>query len=49
MAKCWECKKKFCFDHIWGGQLNNKMGENDEIRDICDNCKKVYKYKTINN
>jgi hypothetical protein len=38
LAICFECKKKFCFDHITCLQVNDKMDENDEVRDICDNC-----------
>jgi len=45
MAKCFECKKKYCFDHIWGIQVNNKMKENDELRNICDECKKKHGYR----
>ena len=30
MARCWECKRKFCFKHIWGGQINDKMGHNEK-------------------
>ena len=47
MAKCWECEKKYCFDHIYSGQMNNGMKENDELRDICDNCKNKYEYNLI--
>jgi len=44
MAKCWECEKKFCFDHIYGLQINDKMALTDEVRDICEECKKKYNY-----
>lgn len=47
MAKCWECRKKFCFSDINLGQINNTMKEKDEVRNICDWCKKEYKYVGI--
>jgi len=47
MARCWECKKKFCFKHIWGGQINETMGGNEQVRDICEDCKKSRGYKTL--
>ena len=47
MAQCWECRQKFCFDHIWSGQINDAMTENETVRDICDNCKKSKKYITM--
>jgi hypothetical protein len=47
MARCWECKRKFCYDHIWGGQINDSMGQNEEIRDICDSCKKAKGYRNL--
>ena len=47
LARCYECRLKYCFDRVWGGQINNKMGENDEIRDICDQCRIKFKYQTI--
>jgi hypothetical protein len=40
LSKCFDCKKKFCHEHIWGGQVNAKMKENDPIRDLCNDCKK---------
>lgn len=46
-SSCFECKKRFCFDHIWGGQVNSKMKDNDWIRDICDECRDKHKYKTL--
>lgn len=45
--KCFECKKKFCGDCINGGQINSKMSVNDEVRDICDNCKADNSYKNL--
>jgi hypothetical protein len=35
MATCFECRKKFCFDHIKGGQVTKGMGMNELIRDVC--------------
>jgi len=46
IAKCWECKRDFCFDHIFGSQVNNQMEENDPLRNICDKCRKLYRYRT---
>ena len=43
-AKCFECGKRFCFDHIWGGQVCDGMNENDRIRDVCGLCKKELGY-----
>ena len=40
MARCFECKKKFCFDHIYGGQFKKGMKQNEEGRSICEECKK---------
>jgi len=47
LAKCFECKKKFCFDHINGGQLNKKMKSNETIRDVCADCVKKFNYYDI--
>lgn len=48
MAKCFECKKKFCYDHILGGQYHSKrMSENHELRDICDSCKDSFGYISL--
>jgi len=48
IAKCFECKKKFCFDHIYGGMINNTMDDNEEIRNICFECKDKHNYRDIN-
>lgn len=47
MAICYECRKKFCYDHIFGGQINDEMGENDSIRDVCAICKKLKGYRDM--
>jgi len=47
IAKCFECGKKFCFSHIFGGQINDQMAENEEIRDICEKCKERFNYKHV--
>ena len=47
LEKCFECKKRFCFGHLWGGQINEKMKENDEVRKICDKCRIRFDYKTL--
>ena len=43
-ATCFKCKKRFCFDCIYSGMVNNKMKQNDEIRKLCDICKEKYNY-----
>lgn len=45
--KCFECGKHFCFDHIYGGQVNDKMVENDVIRNICEKCRVKHEYRTL--
>ena len=45
--KCFECKKRFCADCIWGGQIKKGMRENEEVRDICDDCKKEKDYNNL--
>lgn len=45
MAKCFECKKKFCFDDINCLQFKKGMKQTDELRDVCDACKDKYSYQ----
>lgn len=45
MARCFECKKKFCFSHINAGMANSTMGKNTSLRDICDACIPKGKYQ----
>lgn len=47
IEKCFECKQKFCFQHLFGGQVNSSMGKNDEIRNVCGGCRKKFKYRTL--
>jgi len=47
MARCFECKKNFCFDHIFCGMITKEMGQNEEIRDVCDECKRKLNYFSI--
>jgi len=47
MARCYECKKKFCYDHISGLQVNKSMKQNDEVRYVCGDCKISHEYKTL--
>ena len=47
MLKCDVCKKKFCFDHIWRGLFNKSMKITDELRNVCDGCKKEHEYEEI--
>lgn len=44
--RCEECKKKYCFDHIWGGLYSpTRMKKTDALRSICDEDKIRYGYK----
>jgi len=47
IAICWECKNRFCYDHINCLQVNSSMKENDEVRYICDKCKIEHEYRTL--
>lgn len=47
MAKCFECKKKFCFSHIWSGQINKTMNNSEELRDVCKECKLKFNYRDL--
>jgi len=49
IAKCYECQQTFCYDHIYGGQVNKSMKDNEAIRDICSSCKQKYGYIHISN
>ncbi len=44
MEKCFECKEKFCFDHIIGGLSKEGMSQNEEFRSTCERCKKDHDY-----
>lgn len=45
ISKCVECQKKFCYDHILGGQI--KGIKEESIKDVCQNCKDKFHYKTL--
>jgi hypothetical protein len=47
MTICYECRKKICYDHVFSGQINDGMGENDSIRDVCAICKKLKGYRDM--
>ena len=47
MAGCFECKMNFCYEHIQGGQVNSGMSKFEEVRSVCDACKKEYGYRTL--
>ena len=47
LAICHECKKRFCYDHIYSGQINSTMPNNERIRDVCSKCKEKYNYKSL--
>lgn len=38
LAKCFNCGKKFCFDHIHGGHYSKGIKPNEELKDVCDKC-----------
>jgi len=44
---CYECKGRFCYQHISGGQVTDKMGQGEPIRDICDLCIKGSEYHSL--
>ena len=44
LGKCWECKKKYCFDHLYSLQVNAEMSENEEVRSVCESCRKAHGY-----
>lgn len=37
LDKCCECKKRFCFDHLYGGALKTK-NPNEPIKTVCESC-----------
>lgn len=47
MEKCYECKRKFCFDHIQSLQINDKMNENTPVRCVCPECIPKHGYRTL--
>lgn len=47
MEVCFECKKKFCYDHIFGAQINLKMGKNEKGRNICEECQIKFDYQSL--
>jgi hypothetical protein len=47
MARCWECKKKFCYGHVWCGQINDNMGPSDVVRNICGSCQIASNYRCL--
>lgn len=48
IAKCYECKDTFCFDHIHGIQYcPDRMKETERVRDICDECQAKYGYVSL--
>ena len=47
LARCYECKQKYCYDHIYGGQINDLMKDTDEVRNICEKCRELKNYQTL--
>jgi len=39
VKRCFHCRKKYCFDHLWGGYLPPGWKDEWEIQNICDDCK----------
>ena len=44
LTTCFECKNRFCYQHITSMQVTKKMKEGDSVRDICDSCIKDSEY-----
>jgi len=47
MERCFECREKFCYDHIHCSQFKDEMSSSDEFRSICEECKIKHKYLTV--
>lgn len=47
MCRCFQCHKKFCYSHIICGQICKGMKDNEEVKDVCLDCKKKFGYKSI--
>ncbi len=47
MDKCFECGNKFCFVHIYGSQINEKMSENEPARSVCESCRTKHGYHLL--
>ena len=47
IAKCDMCKNKFCYDHIYTLQINDRMKENEPVKDICEKCREEHGYSTL--
>ncbi len=47
MAKCFQCKQKFCYDDINCLQFKRGMKQTDELRDVCDACKAKHGYEHL--
>lgn len=46
-GRCWECRQKYCFDHLYSLQVNSEMSENEEVRSVCKDCRKTHGYWTL--
>lgn len=40
LAKCYECGKVYCYDHINGSGIKRGMHISARIKDVCDECLK---------
>jgi hypothetical protein len=46
-AKCFECKRKFCYDHISCLQIKEGMRKNEATRSVCEECIEIHKYTML--
>ena len=47
LDKCFECKERFCFEHLYGGAVKDGMKQNEPIRTVCESCFATHKYHSI--
>ena len=47
VVRCFECKKNFCYGHIFGGQVKTGMSKSEEVRSVCETCRKAYGYRPL--
>lgn len=45
LSPCFECRKRFCFDHILSGQIKNGMKMGESVRNVCEDCAKLHGYQ----
>ena len=47
MGRCYECKNKFCYDHLHSLQFKEGMSQSEELRSLCEKCKITHNYQTL--